>query len=234
MHRRARHLNPGSAGASLALDSRFITGLSDGDPVSTWADRTANGNNATQTLTLRPTYQTNAVNGNASVEFDGVNDYLNSNANIFATGAGSDYWLFVTKPNDASWSPLIQGGSTVTGQSRFIFTRSTSDNIFTGFYIYDKSNWPTYGSGVKVLSSTFDGTSQELRLAGVSLGTFTPTAVNTVRLISRIGGYLDVSGFNQYFQGEMLNVTTIQGSPTLSLRRRLEHAVAFSFKISCS
>src|SRR5580765_7415799 len=38
-------------------------GLADGDPVTTWLDSSVNGNNATQTGALRPTFKTNILNG---------------------------------------------------------------------------------------------------------------------------------------------------------------------------
>lgn len=46
-----------------------ITGLSDGDPVSTWADSSTNGRDATQTGGNRPTYETNELNGLPGVRF---------------------------------------------------------------------------------------------------------------------------------------------------------------------
>lgn len=46
-----------------------ITGLNNGDPVSTWTDSSGNSRHATQTGTARPTYQTNQINGNPWVLF---------------------------------------------------------------------------------------------------------------------------------------------------------------------
>jgi hypothetical protein len=55
-----------------------ITGLSDGDPVSTWSDSSGGGYDLTQTSTARPLYQTNTLNGLPVVEFDGSNDTLDA------------------------------------------------------------------------------------------------------------------------------------------------------------
>jgi hypothetical protein len=44
-------------------------GLVDGDPVSTWADQSGNGNDATMTGSNRPIYKTNIVNGKPIVRF---------------------------------------------------------------------------------------------------------------------------------------------------------------------
>ncbi len=77
MHRRARHFNARDAGAPLVLDSRFITGLTDGDPVSTWSDRSGNGHDATQaTSGSKPTFLTAQQGGCPAVDFDGTADFL--------------------------------------------------------------------------------------------------------------------------------------------------------------
>jgi hypothetical protein len=55
-----------------------ITGLSDGDPVSTWSDSSGGGYDLTQTSTARPLYQTNTLNGLPVVEFDGTDDTLDA------------------------------------------------------------------------------------------------------------------------------------------------------------
>lgn len=61
--------------ATLLLDLRANQlSLSDGDPVSTWADTSGNGYDFTQTGDARPIYHTGG--GVPYVEFDGVDDIL--------------------------------------------------------------------------------------------------------------------------------------------------------------
>jgi hypothetical protein len=55
-------------------DARQITGLSDGEIVSTWTDETGNGRDQTQADSTTPTYQTNEINGNPAVLSD--SDYF--------------------------------------------------------------------------------------------------------------------------------------------------------------
>ena len=58
-------------GLKLWLDAAQITGLNDGDAVTTWADLSGNGNNATQaTGSKKPTWKTTYV------DFDGVDDVM--------------------------------------------------------------------------------------------------------------------------------------------------------------
>lgn len=52
------------------LKADAITGLNDGEAIATWEDSSAANNDATQSnASLRPTYQTNELNGLPSVQF---------------------------------------------------------------------------------------------------------------------------------------------------------------------
>lgn len=67
-------------GLVLWLRADTITGLSDGDPVSTWLDESGNGTDATSSSALRPTYQTSEINGLPVVRFDGTDDRISWSA----------------------------------------------------------------------------------------------------------------------------------------------------------
>lgn len=58
------------------LKADAITGLSDGDPVSTWGDSSGNGRDASGSGSARPVYKTNILNGKPTVRFDGVDDTM--------------------------------------------------------------------------------------------------------------------------------------------------------------
>lgn len=47
-----------------------------GDFISTWPDKSGNGNNATATSTARPVLRAEKINGQPAVYFDGVNDFF--------------------------------------------------------------------------------------------------------------------------------------------------------------
>ena len=73
--------------AQWSADS--ITGLVNGDPVSTWTD-SVSGIAAAGSLTARPTYVTNVMGSKPSVRFDGINDILTIAApGAMATAIGS-------------------------------------------------------------------------------------------------------------------------------------------------
>lgn len=65
------------SGLRLWLSADRISGLADGDPVSSWSDLSGQGNHATQSTTAaKPLYKTNIANGRPVVRFDGVDDFL--------------------------------------------------------------------------------------------------------------------------------------------------------------
>ncbi len=66
----------GVTGAVLWLDASQLTGLTDGQTVSTWTDMSGNGNNATLSKGA-PKYRTNVLNGQPIMRF--------TTADMFAT-----------------------------------------------------------------------------------------------------------------------------------------------------
>ncbi len=64
-------------GLELWLRADKITGLNDGDAITTWSDQSGQGNDATQaTADYKPTYKVNILNGQPIVRFDGSDDWL--------------------------------------------------------------------------------------------------------------------------------------------------------------
>lgn len=63
----------------------LVGSLANGDPVTTWADRSPTGVDVGQaTAANKPTLVTNAVNGHAALNFDGTNDSLGTSVvNLF-------------------------------------------------------------------------------------------------------------------------------------------------------
>jgi hypothetical protein len=232
MHRRARHLNPASAGATLALDSRFISGLNDGDAVTTWLDRTPNGNNATQaTAARKPTYKTSVLGGSPIVRFDG-GDSLGISNLVSPTGLFTII-LFVKKSTSGAETNLIStpGGNNLDEISFY----TTSANLLAA------STWGT------IITQSFSNVTTPhiftLNYTGstnFNIGTdgvlFAKTMnVNNPRTARRINiGYLEFSGGVTYLNGDYGIANVFPTALESSLRRRLEHAAAFAFKIPCS
>lgn len=233
MHRRARHLNPGSAGAVLALDSRFITGLSDGDPVSTWDNRNVSGVDATASGSQRPTFKTAQIGGQSVLRFNGSTNLMDI-VNGFDSISGTENWslIFVIKPENISTAPVFMTAIGL-GPVDFFTEYSSSGGMFWGA---GSGSYRTYtgslaNSNVTVLTfQKTSTTSGDFRTNGILntsfSGSLSSTNVSTSSL--RIMAY--GSGFHT--QGD-LTIFTV-GFFSNPLRRRLEHAAAFAFKIPCN
>ena len=93
----AAHATPVNDSSLQAwFDASQLTGLSNGDPVSTWADASGNGNDATASAAYKePTYITGALNGLPVVRFDAADDGLGTSLQIYPGFSGWDYSIFV-------------------------------------------------------------------------------------------------------------------------------------------
>ena len=83
------------AGLKLWHKADSLAGLSDGDPVSTWADASGGGNDATGSGASRPSYRANVLAGGPVLRFDGADDRL-ALPNLLA-GASAATAFFVCK-----------------------------------------------------------------------------------------------------------------------------------------
>jgi hypothetical protein len=246
MRARQRHLNPGNAGASGAYDARFGFSVSSGTAISTWEDRTVNNNDASQaTSANQPTYQTNQLNGQPAISFDGVNDrmtFARFNANeawglivakrvststyislmlIRQTSTNFDR-LTIGVNNDSNYGPVIVGSnanSTLWGKGGTL--RLNEWRILFGEWIGGGTNGATfyraYNDGAEItLTNT------------LSVG-----AVNA-NLDSSLGCASTASAYSNFWGGPISQASFGFIRPSASLRKRLIHASGFSFKIACS
>jgi hypothetical protein len=227
MRARHRHLKPKSINAFIALDSRYIQ-QSDNTAISQWDDISGSSNNATQgTAANRPTYQTNELGGNGVVRFDGTNDFLESPTitknqpyTTFLITYGRTYKFggFNEAFQDASLGAYVaiavEGGG-------------SKHSMFAGSQIYGAAaSLNTWFLGAYV----FNTTSSKLAINGGAVTTGDAGANN-------INGKFQVGrnwqGLN-YYDNDTALAMTCSGAFSDSLRKRVEHAAAYSFKISCN
>ncbi|MBU0765844.1 MAG: hypothetical protein KJ607_13540 [Bacteroidetes bacterium] len=125
-----------SANNELWLKADNITGLSNGDNVSTWQDASGNSNDAIQGGAYRPVYKVNTINGKPVVRFDGSNDYYD---NVFAPQSSNMtiYTVFAHDHNGTSApdGPLWQPDQS-SGTSGFLPMFSNNNQ-----YIYYGDGW---------------------------------------------------------------------------------------------
>ena len=105
MRARHRHFNARDVGAALCLDARFISGLSDGNAVITWSDRSRSTANAVQNnANNQPQYKTAIQGGQPVVRFDGINnangDFFPMTTPLAAVFADKGYGLLLATVQD--------------------------------------------------------------------------------------------------------------------------------------
>jgi hypothetical protein len=243
MRARHRHFSYKAAGASLALDTRYIHGVADNATVETWSDRSGNARDATQSNgSARATYKTAIQGGNGVLRFDGNDRYLSS----FVTG--TEYSVYCVYKRTGSNTNAFSNATFVVAAG-IINTTSASGRRFQLAYsdanggtfantsntsaemtIARNDNWNLHSVTAPIGSGTAryfvnegnEQTADVSGLAGVTSGT----------VILRVGSTSWVNTFD--FNGDMGLVATYQTAHSASLRRRLNHHAAYSFKISCN
>lgn len=160
--RSGKPFDPRSLGnLALWLAASRIAG-SDGDAVTTWADASGNGKDATQaTAGKKPTYRTAGINGRPSVEFDGGDGLATAAidltgtlaatafAVVLATGAGATQIIAEFGPNvtdTTAWSMFRTSANQLearisgdVGLSRFLTTGTIITTAKTVSAVMDKS-----------------------------------------------------------------------------------------------
>lgn len=115
-------VSPVTSGLILDLDADAITGLSNNDPVATWEDSSAAGNDATQaTPANRPTYQTNVLNGRPVVNFNYLNTQHFTLPNLYSGATAGEVFAVLKAlqdpPGNQLWSGLWEFGTAGSGSS---------------------------------------------------------------------------------------------------------------------
>lgn len=243
MRARHRHFNPGHAGASIALDSRYGFSLADGNAVSTWQDRSANANNAGQsTAANQPTYETNEVASQPVVRFSGTDDFMTCAALSSAITASSVVGAVKSNLTTGSDRNFFYYGNAQNFSPNFNWV-GAGRNFGTQRWVSGNYNNPTERSVVSSASFTTDATvatgitndggTNRLFLNGNADGTAVSTTVSismsALPTIGRRGG--DNTG---YWSGDVYCVSWFTSAISSALRRRLESAAAYSFKIACN
>lgn len=254
MHRRARHLNPRFLGANLFLDARYITGLSDGNSISTWPDKGPNAWDASQaTTSQQPTYKTSIQGGNPVARFDG-GDGIYRVVNLTPNGLGTLTMVVLASftnntslmcPFDAKrltaaeHSIAVEQNTTSTAGSKYGFFASGSgldSDISTSSGMKIFSVDCTFSpAGATITSNT------NYRINGAT-GTLTlKSGAGTYSNQLGVGGYMVGARMNSSFpragtelNGDVASVAVAETRLTTPCIKRLEHAAAMSYKIACS
>jgi hypothetical protein len=235
MRLRNRHLNQRDAGATLVLDSRRISGLSDGNAVSQWDDASRSGWNVTQgTAGARPTYKTAIQGGQPVVRCDGGDRLINSSVSTSQTF--SFLSVFQISPSDGGGAVIFDSYNS----TQCVFYRGVSGGDQSGNFALGagsgsssvasaNNNWNVAAGQFSASTSfcSFNGTKTTVAssigtngLSGISVGNLRGNPSPLVAAYELTGDVALV----------VLSSTALADP----LRKRLERAAAFSFKISCN
>lgn len=231
MRARHRHFNPRDAGATAAFDARYGIAVANDAGVDTWTNRVGS-NNATQaTGALQPTFKATGGNANSpALLFDGSADRLAHS--IAALGAPSLFMAVATRTGGADFSVVAGFMPPNTSNYSIIYAR------------WSGANWglAPSDSGQSILNAWRICSAKPASTATSNSSTtmWTDGANETTATGSRFAGdgdnrrFFGSTGTDSFLAGSISQVIAIPADVGNPLRRRLEHAAAFSFKIACS
>lgn len=231
MGRRVRHLNPVHAGANVALDARFISGLADNATVQTWSSRPGGSRNYTQsTNARRPIYRTNIQNGQPVVRFTEASQRWMSNTSIPIASTTAQSSILIA----------IRGGATIvysqTSNASFLGADHTQN--FTIRWQVQPMGWVTtasisydVGSAIGapnpiVLAAGRSGTAQIFWMPARGATQFTTTGSTANLSTTRNSTTPD-----RYGTADICALSIIPVANTEAMTRRILDSYSYSFKI---
>ena len=246
MRARHRHLNQRDAGAVLVLDSRRISGLSDGNAVSQWDDASRSAWNVTQsTAALQPIYKTAIQGGQPVVRFDGANATNAGDRLISSSVSVSQTYSFVVvfqvSSSDANGAVIFDSYNSTqsvfyrgtTGDSADKFVMSSGG---TGSPIPSRFEFANSNTNWNIVAGEFNSGTRYGALNGTTATSTTNIGTNSLSGISvgQIRGNPTPVVTNYSLNGDIGLISIISTALPDPLRKRLEHAAALSFKIACN
>ena len=217
------------------LDARFLT-AGNNDAIGTWTSRTGINDAIQATASSKPTYKVNMSGGQPALYFDG-SDSMGFASSIIS-GTPDGFAIFIYKidsdpaaSNSTSGPPLGDFGSDALA-SHWPWT---DGNIYDDFGTTSRKNAgnPTPSlTSFRLISQHSAASDFVINIDGLQ---FYSTASNTVGWSGNQKIGLSIyEGTNIFLVGHIGLVIFAPLKPASSLRKRMEHAAAFSFKIACS
>ena len=230
--------------ASILLDwqsAERVTGLSDGNTVSPWADLSGNGRDATQaTDSLRPTYQTSELGTLPVIRFDGTDDYLELGAAGWLAEGTTTFSIFVVyriTQTTAENMLLSSSGNPATAAGAFIDYRGDTANdqmdsrVGNGTSADSLSTNTTSASGTHIYVFQRDGTNVEGWIDGTAAGSVTDNALNfnTTNQL-RMGAQSPTAGV--YLNGDLAEIFILGASLNIDTRHHLSRQLGRKWRIA--
>jgi hypothetical protein len=225
------------SGVSLWLDASDLnTVILNGPSVSQWDDKSIAGRDVSQNVgSLQPLYVSQGLNGQPTVSFDGINDYLEATS-VATTVAGNDTPFSVLAVVNYSVRGVVQravnfGSTTDTSIFHTVFGLDTTGRQVVqrrsagGSLVAQIATGSIAGEN-RIIGSVFDGTNVSIYLDG----TLTRTGVLDTEIFSpntfTIGAFKRtfISDYSQMNMSELLLVSsTISDTDRQKLEGYLAH-----------
>lgn len=196
-------------GGTFYWDSTLQTGYSNGDPVGSLANYYPGGTiTGSQTGTARPTWQTNSLNGRPGLLFDGINDKIDFNGPLHATGDNSNslYFLIVSRAGGNGYNGIFSQGTTAAESAREIAFSpnggSPNRRIYSSYYNrINYADMANIDNNYAIITTTYNQATKQwsdyfINSTGLILGgTITLTAPSVGAQSPRIGLDLGVVNY---------------------------------------
>ena len=232
MRRRHRHFNPKDAGATAAFDARYGIAVANDAAVDTWTNRVGSNNATQSTVASRPVFKaTGGSNNSPTLQF--ANQNLTHTVSL--TVAPNLMMAVALRTSGTGGAPL---GAFMPANTA-LFNILYGDGFGTGGV-----NWgstPT-NSGQSILNTwrILSAKPSSTATSNSSTTVWTDGANETTSTGNRYAGdgadrrNIGGGGNTTNFAGSISFVVAIPADVGNPLRKRLEHAAAYSFKIACN
>lgn len=124
-----------------------LTGLVDGDPVSSMTDFSGQSNHGTASTTARPTYKTNIINGKPIIRFDGTANFLTLTTGIASAAPYTVFFVYKKRVSGGLFFTLL-----ASNQTSCYTAFDYSDG---NFYAFTQNNSYTQSTGTGNNTSAF-------------------------------------------------------------------------------
>lgn len=227
---------PGGIVASLYTWYRADKGVTLGTGVSTWADQSTSGKNATQaTAAAQPVYNTssNLINFNPTLSFDGTNDVL-SNSTISYNGSLSEAIFAVVMPDAVAGTHDIVGlgtGASSTNSTEFRFVANKL--AFGAGAPYSEFTNPATSDGIAQLASVSRATNGSVVLTfnGSNVATGSNSTFPTFDYLN-IGARRYAGATDQFFKGRIAEVAIYNRANSIIERSKIISYLAVKYGIT--
>ena len=220
-------------GCVLWLDASQITGLNDGDDVSTWPDLSVSANDAAQaTAAAKPHYKTNIQNGLPVVRFAETGPSMMQCGAASFSGAGARTILVVYHSTQVGSVDSICGQCASDSANTWCVIQSrtvgATGDPYIAAYANDLSG-PAQDNAWKIASMVFDGTTATAFKNGSQTATGDKSAWNTVDNGFRLG-HSSTSG-NEPMDGDIAEIVVYNTSLSVTDRGILEAYLSAKWNI---